>query len=297
MQANTSPYIGRFAPSPSGPLHLGSLVTALVSYLQARANNGHWHLRIDDIDPPREVEGATQCIMSSLSAHGMQWDKEVWFQSRQSEHYDKALQQLTDMGLTYECICTRKQIKESGGAYKGTCRHKGLPRDNSATRLVNSSGISGFQDNHLGWVSVPDTVANEDFIIHRRDNLYAYHLASVVDDIRMGVTEVVRGADLLLPTACQLGLFGAMGKKAPQTFHIPVLATKPGFKLSKQNHAPPLDDTTPSANLVSALNVLQQHPPKALTYEPVSSVMNWAQNHWQVNNVPNKQEILVKTCA
>lgn len=251
----SSSYIGRFAPSPSGPLHAGSLLAALASYLDARAHEGRWLVRIEDIDTPRVVPGADQVILQQLRALGMQWDEEPVRQSRRLAHYQAAFGRLDRVGSVYGCACTRAEL--SAGPYPGTCRH-GLPsgRAPRAWRWRVPQGAVSFNDRWSG-PQVQD-VAREvgDFILRRADGLWAYQLAVVVDDAAQHITHIVRGADLLDSTARQRLLMEALGASAPATLHVPLLCDAHGYKLSKQNHAPALPLTDPLGTLLSAWRAL-----------------------------------------
>ncbi|MFO6423978.1 tRNA glutamyl-Q(34) synthetase GluQRS [Motilimonas sp. KMU-193] len=291
----SKPYIGRFAPSPSGPLHFGSLIAALGSYLQAKANQGKWLVRIEDIDPPREVAGADKAILASLEQYGLTWDGPVRYQSQQTEHYEYVLTQLRQQALTYACQCTRAMIKQQGGLYLGTCRHLGLTDKNNAIRLHVKQGITEFTDKLQGRVKINPAMANEDFIIKRKDGLYAYNLAVTLDDIDQGITEVVRGADLLEPTARQIGLMQLLNAPVPDYVHLPLAVTKPGFKLSKQNHAPAISDQDIRQTTWRALAFLGQQPPKALMEEPQENILNWAISNWQLDKVAHQTEQLLTT--
>lgn len=288
-----TPYIGRFAPSPSGPLHLGSLVTAVGSYLQARSQAGKWLLRIDDIDPPREVAGAATQILHSLEKHGLHWDDDVLFQSHRSHAYDEAIRTLQEAGLTYPCECTRKQSKRLGPYYSGTCRQKKLQLPDCALRFRNQSQTRVLHDQHLGAVQADPLATSEDFIIKRKDGLFAYHLAAVVDDIYQQITEVVRGADLLQPTLCQLALYEAFNAQAPEFIHLPVISSAPGMKLSKQNHARSIDLQRPQDNLFSVLKLLGLNPTDEMREASVTSMVNWAVANWHLANIPHETEIVL----
>lgn len=283
-------YRGRFAPSPSGPLHFGSLVTALAGYLRAKSQRGVWLLRIDDIDPPRQPEGAVDSILRCLEAHHLHWDGSVYYQSQQAQRYHQILDWLQQQGLSYACQCTRKTIKASGGRYLGTCRDLNLPTPDHAIRLNNKQGYPQFQDNLLGAISIPQDVASEDFVIHRKDGLFAYHLASVVDDIHLGISEIVRGADLLYPSACQLSLYHTLGVTAPQYLHLPLAVTANGLKLSKQNHAPALQVSAAGPNLLAAMAFLGLAPPAELQGATVATILDWGLENWQLRKVPKLTE-------
>lgn len=279
-------YIGRFAPSPSGPLHMGSLVTALGSFLQAKANQGKWLLRIDDIDPPRMVAGASEDILNTLQIHGLYWDQDVVYQSHNTKRYEQALSALQNLNLIYPCICTRAQIKAAGGLYKGVCREKAHVDKPSSLRFRNDSTIVRIYDQRLGEVFVDVNATNEDFIVKRKDGLYAYHLASVADDIAMEITEVVRGEDLLLPTACQWSLFQALGANQPSSMHLPLVTLDDGRKLSKQNGAPALNNTKPLQNIIDALQILDIQIPIERHGSNLNSLLKLAITHWQTKKFP-----------
>lgn len=234
----SAPYIGRFAPSPSGALHFGSLVAALSSYLQARACGGQWRVRIEDIDPPREVPGAADTLLRQLNHYGLHWDGPVMYQSQRHEAYLMVLATLRQRGLSYYCDCTRSRIQSLGGHYDGHCHDRRIPAAGAAIRLRQTAPVFHFHDRLRGRIDADPALAREDFIIRRRDGLFAYNLAVVVDDAAMGVTEVVRGADLIAPTVRQLALYRQLGYKEPDYVHLPLALSPAGLKLSKQNHAP-----------------------------------------------------------
>ncbi|WP_417617308.1 tRNA glutamyl-Q(34) synthetase GluQRS [Oceanisphaera sp.] len=284
------PYIGRFAPSPSGPLHFGSLVAALGSYLQARSQQGLWLLRIEDLDPPREVPGAADAILHTLDAFGLHWDGPLVYQSQRLGAYQAVLDSWSRLGLTYHCRCTRKMISASGGFYNGHCRNLALPDQEAATRLVMNRPVYHFHDQLQGTVRIPRALAEEDFIIRRRDGLYAYNLAVVLDDADAGITEVVRGADLLEPSGRQISLYQMLKAPVPRWLHLP-LASHSGHKLSKQNHAPALDIQQPGQALWQALDFLGQQPPADLFGAGSSELLSWAQLNWRLSLIPKKTNI------
>ena len=251
-------YIGRFAPSPSGELHFGSLIAALGSYLQARAQQGRWLVRIEDIDPPREVPGAADAILRQLEHYGLHWDGEVLWQSQRHDAYRERLAWLKAQGLCYYCTCTRARIHSVGGVYDGHCRDLGLGAENAALRLRQTRPVLGFYDRLRGEIATDEGLAREDFIIHRRDGLFAYNLAVVVDDHFQGVTEIVRGADLIEPTVRQISLYQHFGWQPPEYIHLPLALNAEGNKLSKQNHAPALPEGDPRPEIVRALQFLKQ---------------------------------------
>lgn len=276
-----SKYIGRFAPSPSGPLHFGSLVCALASYIDAKRHGGQWLVRIEDIDPPREQPGASEQILRCLEAHGLYWDGEVRHQSERSEAYRAALKWFQQEDLLYRCTCTRKRLAPLHGLYDGYCRERPADASQPAALRVKVNGLPPkyaattthitFTDRIKGKV-VEDLTRSGDFVVHRKDGYFAYQLAVVIDDVDQGVTHVVRGDDLLDTTAKQIYLYHLLGKAAPKFSHIPVVVDSHGNKLSKQNHAPALDNGLPAKNLIAALRYLRlpaPEPPTAPTCEAI----------------------------
>ena len=250
-------YVGRFAPSPSGPLHLGSAVAALASYVDARAHGGRWLLRIEDLDTPRVVTGATEIIVQQLYALGMRWDGEILHQSRRLAFYQSAFDALLSLNCIYPCGCTRREIADSALStpglqlsgerpYPGTCRH-GLPegRQGLSWRFRVPEGIVVFKDRWLGAMEQDVGQAVGDFVIKRADGIWAYQLAVVVDDAAQGVTDIVRGEDLLSSTARQQILARTLGYSVPRVLHVPLVMEPSGLKLSKQNNAAALDLTQP----------------------------------------------------
>jgi len=287
-------YIGRFAPSPSGPLHFGSLVAALGSYLQAKSQQGKWLVRIEDIDPPREVSGASEDILATLQAYGLAWDDEVVYQSQQTAHYEQVLASLEQQQLSYACTCTRKIIKQQGGLYRGNCRTSNLSNIDNALRInvaKLAEPVTGFYDQLQGDISLDKQQADEDFIIKRKDGLYAYNLAVVIDDINQGISEIVRGADLLPTTGKQISLYQLLGKQPPSYVHLPLVVTEPGFKLSKQNHALAIDKNNPVPTLLQALTFLGHQAPDFVDKSSCTALLKWAIKNWSLTNVPKQIEI------
>ena len=290
------PYQGRFAPSPSGSLHFGSLVAALGSYLQAKSQQGSWQVRIDDLDPPREVQGAAKDILKTLQAYGLHWDNDVIYQSQRYPAYDKIISQLNSQHICYACACTRKSIKESGGIYQGHCRDQHLPMTNHALRLNMSclnNPITHFYDQLQGDVYINHQEAQEDFIVKRKDGLYGYNLAVVIDDINQGITEIVRGADLLPTTGKQIALYRLLNIEPPSYVHLPLAVTSPGQKLSKQNHALAIDKNNPIPTLLKALEFLGYNLTKELEGLNCNEILQWATKGWSLEMLPKKREILV----
>ncbi|RJG42075.1 tRNA glutamyl-Q(34) synthetase GluQRS [Motilimonas pumila] len=283
-------YIGRFAPSPSGELHFGSLLAALGSYLQAHHQGGHWLVRMEDIDPPREVAGAADSILATLERFGLNWHGTVMYQSQQNERYQATLEQLRQQGLTYACRCTRAQIKQAGGFYQGHCQSLNLPVEQSAIRLRTTQPVYQFDDLLQGVTRIPKALAEEDFIIHRKDGLYAYNLAVTLDDIAQGITQVVRGADLLVPTGRQIALMQQLSANVPEYVHLPLAVTAPGMKLSKQNHAPSIAQQDIMQTTWHALSFLGQLPPALSEFAHQSDLLAWAITNWQLDKVANKTE-------
>jgi glutamyl-Q tRNA(Asp) synthetase len=281
-----SPYRGRFAPSPTGPLHQGSLLAALASFLDARHNGGSWLLRMEDLDPPREEAGAARCILDSLHHHGLHWDGDVLFQSRRDAAYAAALERLAAGGHLFSCDCTRALLGPDG-ACCGRCRERqGQLAYPAATRVaVPPDCHIEFADQIQGVVSTALGAATADFVVKRKDGLYAYQLAVVVDDAWQGISHVVRGSDLLDSSARQIFLQQLLGHPTPRYCHIPVVTDGSGQKLSKQNHAPALDDHNAPANLRAALGFLyQQEPPQAVA--TTGEILAFATRCWTPGNIP-----------
>lgn len=283
-------YTGRFAPSPTGPLHFGSLVSALASYLDARSHQGVWLVRIDDIDPPREVPGAADTILGQLEAHGLLWDGEVIWQSSRGATYDAALGELARRGLLFACDCNRKRLMELGGIYDGRCRDRGLPLDTAGlawrVRVPDHTSPACFDDLFQGPQHFDLHRDSGDFVLRRKDHLYAYQLATACDEIDFGITHVIRGADLLDSSARQHYLIELLGGHAPVYGHIPAAMSGDGQKLSKQNHARAIANVLAAENLRQALDWLGLPPPENLSNAPVTTLIAWAVAHWHREQVP-----------
>lgn len=282
-----NPYRGRFAPSPTGPLHFGSLVAAVGSYLDAKAHGGEWLVRIEDVDRPRTVAGSADAILRTLDALGMGWDGEVLYQSRRDEVYRAALAELEHQGAVYSCACSRKEIADSslagpaGLVYPGTCR-PGLPpgRSGRAVRL-RAEGAIAFADRLQGDIRQDLEREVGDFVLRRADGLFAYQLAVVVDDADQGITHVVRGADLLDSTPRQIYLQGLLGLPVPSYLHLPVAVNVRGEKLSKQTQAPEVDPGRPAELLCRVLGFLEQSPANGLEQGRLEDCWRWAIAHWR----------------
>jgi glutamyl-Q tRNA(Asp) synthetase len=290
-----APYSGRFAPSPTGPLHFGSLLAAVASYLQARTQAGRWLLRIEDIDPPRAQPGAADAIVAALDRYGFEWDGPVSFQSRSRERHAAALQALRDAGHAYPCGCSRSTLASGvhgplGIVYPGTCR-TGCDAKHTAMRVKTDNVPVTFVDALQGPQSQRLESDSGDFIIWRRDGLVAYHLAVVVDDFEQGITEVARGIDLMNSTPRQIWLQRLLQYPSPRYLHIPVAINAAGEKLSKSTGAGEVSLTGISKTLVLALSVLGQRPPPDLGSALPKAIWAWAQEHWQVDVLRGKTEI------
>lgn len=285
-RSSSQGYVGRFAPSPTGPLHLGSLVCAVASFLEARANGGQWLLRIEDLDPPRQVAGSTERILRSLDTHQLFWDGAVVYQSDRGAAYQHALEQLGRLGRRYYCTCTRNDVAAMGGRYDGKCRQQlHRPSAPHAIRFRAPDHAVAFADQIQGEV-LTTADALDDFIVLRKDGLFAYQLAVVVDDAWQGITHVVRGADLLDSTPRQILLQEAFKFSQPKWMHIPVLATA-GKKLSKQHGASGLDDDQAGANLIHALTLLGQNCRILESTMPPGEILEYASSHWNPDRIPH----------
>ncbi len=295
-QVETPRYRGRFAPSPTGPLHFGSLIAAIGSALQARSQGGEWLVRIEDLDPPREMPGAADAILHTLERYGFEWDGPVIYQSQRHEAYLDALSQLRREGRSYSCRCSRKQIAAEAQrlglpawVYPGSCRSTAINNEHHhATRLLLPEGEMGFTDPVQGLFSQQLQREVGDFVLRRADGLFAYQLAVVVDDVEQGITEVVRGSDLLDNTPRQIALQQALELTTPRYLHLPVVLNAEGQKLSKQNHAPALDDDSPLPALWQALAFLGQRPDSALLEGDLDSLWRWAVDNWHSEDIPRK---------
>ena len=289
------PYRGRFAPSPTGPLHFGSLVAAVCSYLEARRSSGLWLVRMEDLDAPRTQPGAADAILRTLEACGMGWDGGILYQSRRGEAYRAALARLEAKGLVYACGCSRREIADSGLApdgaliYPGTCR-KGLAPGKAARAIRVRVGEARIEFGDALQGPIRQDLADEagDFVLLRADGLHAYQLAVVVDDAEQGITDVVRGADLLASTPRQVFLQGLLGLATPRYLHLPLAVNAAGEKLSKQTLAPPVDERNPVPALAQVLAFLGQSPPQDLSRAARSEFWDWAISNWKPERIPRR---------
>ncbi len=292
LPAVDAPYRGRFAPSPTGPLHFGSLVAALGSYAEARAQGGEWWVRMEDLDRPREVTGAALAILATLEAFGFEWDGPVIYQGQRTEAYAAALDHLGERGLLYACACSRREIAAAGipgpegPLYPGTCRTKATRgRGARAIRLRVETPPISFQDAVQGLVTQDLEMEVGDFILRRADGLHAYQLAVVVDDALQGISHVVRGADLTRSTPRQILLQQYLGLPTPIYAHLPLVLDGEGRKLSKSDAAAPVDSRNPVPTLLQAWAFLGQ---PAFAEPPLNPVEFWGQAlaSWHLARVP-----------
>ena len=275
-------------PRPPASLHLGSLYTAAASFLDARAHDGCWLVRLEDVDRSREVPGAAAGILRTLEAFGFEWDGEVVRQSERGEYYAAALERLR--GLTFECSCSRRDLADEE-RYPGTCRSgPGNPGAPTATRLRIEPGTIEFTDRVQGRYA-EDAAAVGDAILKRRDRWFSYLLAVVTDDAEQRVTHVVRGADLLDSTPRQIYLQRALNLPTVHYAHVPVLVEADGSKLAKSARTVPADRTNPRVELFRVLQLLQLQPPHALAGAPVRELWAWARRNFSINRLPRAREL------
>lgn len=296
-----SPYIGRFAPSPSGPLHMGSLIAAMASWLDARKANGKWLVRMEDLDPPRETREAADQILDALDKIGLHWDDQVLYQSQRSEAYQDAINTLVEHDMVFACDCSRQQIQESGGIYPGTCRQRHLPDGpGTAIRLRVADKSISFTDAIQGEQTQQLEQQVGDFVIRRKDDLFAYQLAVVVDDSFQNISHIVRGIDLMDSTPRQIYLQQVLGRFLPRSHynlqpnlqpnfqpnfqpnyaHIPVIVNDLGQKLSKQHRASPIDPANGASLLFAGLCYLKQEPDTGLKTASCEEILAWGIAHW-----------------
>lgn len=291
--------IGRFAPSPSGPLHFGSLLAAVASFMQAKHQGGKWLVRIEDIDPPREVDGASDTILKQLDRHGLHWDDSVIYQSNQMPRYHEFLEDLKVQQLIYHCDCSRQRLNLLNGIYDSKCHQLNLPQQNTSVRLSIKDSLKflglkndsiKFCDSIMGDYLQLLTQDIGDFVLRRRDGLFSYQLAVVIDDHLQGVTEIIRGADLIDSTPRQILLQQCLGFKTPVYGHIPLAINNLGQKLSKQHHAKQLPKNNEQKQVWLALDWLKQNPPVELRVAPIQDVIDWGIVNWDISKIPNSKK-------
>ena len=289
----TTIYRGRFAPSPTGPLHFGSLVAAVASYLEAKSRAGEWLVRMEDLDTPRNVPGAADDILRALTACGMRWDDAVIYQSARTDAYHAELHRLRALGLVYPCACSRREIADSavsgieGPVYPGTCRAGLAPGKTVRAWRIDVRGADIRFDDAIQGPVLQDLARDiGDFVLLRADRVYAYQLAVVVDDAEQGITDVVRGADLLDSTPRQIFLQKLLKLTPPRYCHVPVAVNANGEKLSKQTRALAVNYAQPLSALVPALRFLGQQPPDDLVDANIGEFWNWALRNWRIDRVP-----------
>ena len=286
MEPDTGRYIGRFAPTPSGPLHFGSIIAALASYIDARAMQGKWMLRIDDLDTPRVKPGSVDSILSTLECLGLEWDGDVVHQSTRLEHYLENLERLQENGMLYPCYCPRKLTRDK--IYPGTCRY--APQSTQrrhALRIKTTDDTVTYQDRVAGAYQHNLFQDTGDFIVFRSDNIFAYDLAAALDDNGLEISHVIRGADLLDSTPKQNYLQKMLGIKIPVYGHIPVATDKHGRKISKRDGATDVKlQKQPTAILIDALQFLGQEVDPALQQSNCNTVLEWAIDHWDLSRIP-----------
>jgi glutamyl-Q tRNA(Asp) synthetase len=295
-------YVGRFAPSPTGPLHIGSLATAVASFLHARQSAGSWLVRIEDIDPPREVQGATDEILRTLEAYELFWDGRVILQSARRAVYESACSRLLSSGLAFRCSCPRSALRSDGegpsGPYPGTCRAKRSHDQATAVRVrVADRDAVRFVDGLQGPVETILAAVTGDYVVWRRDDLPAYHLAVVIDDADERVTTVVRGVDLLDSTAVHLHLQRTLGLPMPAYFHVPVVVNREGRKLSKQTGATPVGRLNPGATAAAVLEMLGARTPAELRGAPPRDLWAWAAANWRIEALRGRRELALPPAA
>lgn len=287
-------YIGRFAPSPTGPLHLGSLYTALAGFLDARSHRGQWLLRIDDLDTPRNAPGSADNILKTLDAFGLHWDGNVAFQSRHLDSYDEAIHTFTKTRLIYPCTCSRKTLSfvPSSAIYPGICPSAGMSDAVShALRIKTDNRIIAFHDRLQGLIADNLALQHGDFIVKRKDNIIAYQLAVVLDDDRQRITHVVRGIDLLNSTPKQIYLQHLLGLPTPCYMHVPVIIDARGHKLSKQTQAAAVDLKMPHKIMFELLILLKQDPPAELRHASCAEQLGWAITHWNPTPLKHRRTV------
>ena len=311
MTIDVARYRGRFAPSPSGPLHFGSLVAALGSYLQAKSHGGERLLRIEDIDTTRVQPGAADSILRTLEQFGLHWDQTETYQTHRLARYQQIFTELKQQQLIYGCDCSRARIQQLAQGYDGRCRDRQLQQEPLAWRLISAASLDPYTDriSHasevathfidlvFGDVQIPTAICREDYSIKRRDGLFAYQLVVVVDDLDQQIGQVIRGADLIEMTTRQQALCQLLGRQPPQYGHLPLAVTAPGHKLSKQNHAADISQQPSTDSISAALTLLGHPPPQSLRGAGCQELLSWALQHWQLAQVPKQREVPISPTA
>ena len=282
-------YTGRFAPSPTGSLHLGSLVAALGSFADARRAGGRWLVRLEDLDRARVLEGSAVGILRTLELFGLEWDGSVEYQSARIGHYAAGLETLRSLGTTFECSCSRREL-ESEGTYPGNCRAGPRRPGATAVRFRVPDHLLRMEDRLQGTQEFRLSECG-DVIVRRRDGVFAYQLAVVIDDSLQGVTDVVRGCDLLPSTPWQIALQQALSLRTPRYAHLPLITEPSGEKLAKSKHSIPLDPARAGRHLCEALRLLQHPPPAELELESVAVILGWAVAHWNPERLRGVREV------
>ncbi|MEE8093185.1 MAG: tRNA glutamyl-Q(34) synthetase GluQRS [Gammaproteobacteria bacterium] len=294
-------YVGRFAPSPTGPLHIGSLTAAVASYLHARRSDGEWLVRIEDIDPPREMPGATGMILEALDAFDLSWDRDVFYQSQHLEDYQRVAAELLAEGHAYRCSCSRRDIRGEGSAgplgyrYPGYCRTRKHHERATAIRVRSDRSAGSFDDGLQGPNQYDIHASVGDYVIFRSDGLPAYHLAVVLDDAKQGITHVVRGMDLLHTTGLHIHLQQTLGLPSPQYLHLPIIVNAAGQKLSKRTGARPIEPKDTAARAHEVLMYLGLKPPHSMHGARPRELWAWACEHWQPNALQGQTELVENT--
>ena len=295
-------YIGRFAPSPTGSLHIGSLVTAVGSYIHAKQFGGKWVLRIEDIDQIRTAPGATDSILKTLDAYQLEWDGEIRYQSPETKHYIKVAEKLILQGLAFKCSCSRKKLKmvnNDSNAIGIRCQSNCWTEENqlgsTSIRVIADSSNINFVDYLQGIQKCNLFNCMGDYVIVRRDSVPSYHLATVLSDDLQGITTIVRGIDLLELTAIHIHLQQILRLQTPNYLHLPVIVNSKGQKLSKQTGAAPVDNTDTTNIAVKVLNYLGLQAPKELIGSQPKELWNWAIKNWDPKILNNKKQLKIDT--
>jgi len=302
MTNSPSIYRGRFAPSPTGPLHKGSLVAAIASYLEAKTNNGIWLVRMEDVDELRNVKGAADDILRSLDAYGFEWDEDIIYQTQRKDAYAEALEKLRQNELIYPCTCSRKKLRAlanegklssgpMGYIYPGTCVNQSFKNTNPedyAIRIKTPASTFSFNDSLQQHYEQQLDTDLGDFVIRRRDGLFAYQLAVVVDDDYQNITHVVRGVDLLDSTPRQIFLQECLNYPQMQYAHLPLIVNQQGDKLSKQTGAEGIGNKPDHSLLIDCLTFLDQKPPADLEKDSLQNIWQWALENWSLNAIQTK---------